>query len=122
MRTSWRCEGFCGPSGRYLQKISRQNILQYGKYFLTVNDQRRPVKEETGDFVRMGSKFLTSKQAVEYQPRVGQSTRLDGQRKDGASVWSIRSSQPWQGRVVVRAICRSVGVFVSHVPNFALAN
>jgi hypothetical protein len=52
-----------------------------------MDNQRSPGKEDARDLVRMGREFLSSEQAIEYQPRVreiGQANRL---RADGASIF-----------------------------------
>lgn len=80
-----------------------------------MNNQRGPVEEDTGDLVGVRSKLLTSKEGIKNQTGVGQSAGLDGQGSNCAAVWGIGSSQPWESRVVVRAIGRAVLVLVSHV-------
>lgn len=64
----------------------------------------------------MRVELLTSKDTVKHQSCVWQTTGLNGQWSNGSRVCCVRSSQPWKGRVVVRAICGPVGVFWSHVP------
>ena len=81
-----------------------------------MDNQRSPVEEQAGDLVGVRVELLTGKKAVKNQSRVWQTTGLDGQRLNGSRVCCVRSSQPWKGRVVVRAICGPVGVFWSHVP------
>lgn len=58
----------------------------------TMNDQSCPVEEKTGHLVRMGIELPASKETVEDQAGIRQSTRLDGQRLDGTSVGRVCSS------------------------------
>lgn len=81
----------------------------------TVNNQRRPVEEQTRNLVRVRVELLTGHETVEDQTRIGQTTGLNGQWGDGTRVCRVSGTQPWESRVVVRAICGTVLVVISHV-------
>lgn len=80
-----------------------------------MNNQRSPVEEQTRNLVRVGVELLTGHETVEHQTRVRQATGLNGQWGDGARVCRVGGTQPWESRVVVRAIRGTVLVVVSHV-------
>lgn len=80
-----------------------------------MNNQRSPVEEQTRNLVRVRVELLTGHETVEHQTRVGQATGLNGQWGNGARVCRVSGTQPWESRVVVRAICGTVLVVVSHV-------
>lgn len=85
------------------------------KWRPTMNDQRCPIKENTGHLIRMGIELPTGEQTVEDQPRVRQTTRLDGQGSGGTSICRVCRSQPGKSRVVPGAIRRAVDVVVSQI-------
>lgn len=81
---------------------------------ITVDDKRSPIEENTGHLVGVGGKLLTSEEAVEDQARVGQTARLDGERRNGPAVGSISRTQLRLGRVVVRTVCSTVFIIIAH--------
>lgn len=81
-----------------------------------MNNQRSPVEEQTRNLVGVRVEFLTREETVENQARIRQSTWLNSQGLNGARIRRVGSAQPWQGRVVVRAICGTVGVVIPHEP------
>jgi hypothetical protein len=87
---------------------------------LTVNNERGPVEEHTGDTVGVRGELLTSEQAVEDQAGIGQTAGLNSHGRNGAAVGGISSTKPGKSRVVVGAICRAVLVIIAHVTVAAL--
>ena len=80
-----------------------------------MNNQRGPVKEQTGHLVRVRSERVTSHEAVKNQTGIRQSTRLNSQRGDRSRVSSVGSTQPRQRGVVPGPVCATVSVFIAHV-------
>lgn len=67
-----RGEGFCNRSGKYLQCVVRTMLHKLLNYpaLLTVNDQRGPGEEDTGNFVGVWRKFLSSHDTIEDETRI----------------------------------------------------
>lgn len=54
-----------------------------------MDNQRCPVEQDARHIVRVLRKFITSKDTVEDQPRIGESSSLDGQWLDTARVRGV---------------------------------
>lgn len=82
---------------------------------LTVDNQRGPCEENARDFVRMGFKFIASKQTIKDQPWVREVGWPSGLGTDCASIFRVGSSQRGKSRIIMGAIRTSVRVLLSNM-------